>query len=323
METSKSKINFFSSYFEYLEDLGIVNVILHSYEHYPEQISSDVDYCVSEEMLLRIPQMVYDYCELSGWQLVQILQHEVNAYYCVCVSIDNPSDCVKLDVCSDYVRDGKKLINGAELLNDRALSEQGFYIPSPVSEFHYILWKTAAKAKGCEATSVRLSELYQQNVAACDELLDERGVKAKNIDFKMAEVYEILTQKYEVLGIVSRLFESKRLLDRVINPSGLILEINSEKEVEGDEFIALIETSMLDSFRSVMVKENKVTLREGIKILRSALIICKRPVLMNLTRGIMKNRNAYLAVDCESVNTVVQQVNQFLADRVQARWKLI
>jgi len=172
MPTSLSKIDFFNRYFELLESRGIASVILHTYEAYPEHIHSDVDYCVSGDNLPSIVPLVYEHCQASGWRLVQIMQHECKAFFCICVSIQDPTECVEFDVCSDYMREGKVLISAEKLLaNRRPYAQTSFHIPSLGAEFCYRLWKSIAKKKPLEKMREPLDSLYAQDSESCSNAM--------------------------------------------------------------------------------------------------------------------------------------------------------
>src|SRR5438552_725292 len=110
---------FFRLFFGELERRGIPYVILHSYQEYPEKISSDIDYAVAQEHLTKLPAIQAEIARKSGWALVQTLQHGVFAYYGVLVNLNDPQESLQLDVCSSYARIRRLLVPGKVLLANR------------------------------------------------------------------------------------------------------------------------------------------------------------------------------------------------------------
>lgn len=149
---------------------GIEYCILHGYEGYPEDVPSDVDCIMSREM---VPEHLVRFLQANrhdvGGTIVQWLQHEATAHYFVLVSNDRSAQprFLKLDVSSDYRRNGRIFYSSNEILETRRWHRQ-FWVPTCAVEFGYYLVKKIAKGTLTEAHGDRLSELFKQTPADCE-----------------------------------------------------------------------------------------------------------------------------------------------------------
>src|SRR4051794_15861398 len=110
---------FLQLFFNELESQSIPYVILHSYQELPEKIDSDIDYAVADWALPRLPYIQRDVAHRCGWALAQTLQHGVFAFYAVLLNLQEPSETLKLDACSNYARARRFLISEKILLENR------------------------------------------------------------------------------------------------------------------------------------------------------------------------------------------------------------
>ncbi len=330
MIISKSKIEFFNSYFNFLEENDIQSVILHTYADYPEKIHSDVDYCVGEADLGKIIPLINQHCYDSGWRLVQILQHEVKAFFCICVSQSNPSEYVELDVCSDYMREGKILLRAEWLLqNRRALEGKAFYVPAVGREFCYTLWKSVAKKKSKEEMLGKLDVIYEINPEECEMSLIQSNMVVSEVmeawcGARAEEVYAQQEQQYadaSKVGVVSRFV---KLLRRVVQPSGLLILVDgSEDDLEshlGSHFYS----SIKPCFRKVGMTIEKVHLiNTSVKLLKSSLVLCNASKLIPKTLYLpAKMFSSAYKLKLEHNDNMIGEVHAYLERRLQKRWGL-
>lgn len=321
---SYSKIIFFNSYFELLESRNIDHVILHTYDAYPEEIHSDVDYCVNDEDLERIPALIHEHCSNSGWRLVQILQHEVKAFFCICVSLSDPTEYIELDVCSDYMREGKVLLRAEQILSSRRKARgRSFQIPSVGAEFCYSLWKSVAKGKSLDQSAKKLAEIYEQSPEECECAMRVGKMGAAFLERgswneQGQQIYAKLEQIYAGADKVSRSSRFKKLYKRLTEPSGLFLCINeSVKGVDG-RFIA----SMKPCFRKVDKTLTKSHLfKTPVKVLRTRLIMSDRErLIVRLVYLTCKFFNAGYKLESTMSQNAVSDVHAYLEQRLQKRW---
>jgi hypothetical protein len=160
--------DFFNRLWPAFEEAGHKAVILHSWEHLPEGLDSDVDFAVSGLSPLELLRWVFDFSQKHGWRLVQVIEHEPRALYMVCIQEEAPFHAMALDVTWDYRRLGHRLIFSEVLMTGRRKPEgKSFHVPAPGAEFCYILAKSAAKGKCFTEVKERLEELLREDPQDC------------------------------------------------------------------------------------------------------------------------------------------------------------
>ena len=324
MKHSLSTINFFNSYFELLKHEDIAHVILHTYDQYPERLHSDVDYCVSDQNLRRVIPLLYAHCVNSGWKLVQIMQHEVKAFFCICVSSQNPNNYIQLDVCSHYMHEGKVLIKADDLLrNRRKLKHKSFYIPAVGVEFCYSLWKSVAKKKPIEAMFKRLADLYDSDPVQCREVMQTMQMISGKGSFRSWEEHgEPLHQKLESIyqnrSIDYRRGQTRKWLARVERPTGLYVSLSRDLS-EADRKSIIRQLSPY--FRSARVQNSsKISPSVYKDILKSTLIVS---VQSNQRCGVLallaSIQQAVLQIESPDQGRVIEAVLDYLESRLVKR----
>ncbi len=271
---SLNQVDFFSSYFHALSEEHIEYVILHSYDKYPQEIHSDVDYCVKDENLKKTIAHLFDFCRKNGWRMIQVLQHEVTAFFCVCVCCDNPEDYIQLDVCSHYIRRGKLMIKDQVLLTGRHQFPGGeFFVPDHKAELAYMLWKAAAKNKPLESIRERVDMLLNENGEEhaqnnLSKVVCMLGL-SESFDTSSAALNE-LSDKYSRLPMLTRRGQLLRVLRRLRYPAGAYCMVKDEKVLAscGPALQKLSEVA----FRGFAVT-SKPKLSDYLSIIRSTLLV--------------------------------------------------
>ena len=112
-----------------------------------EDLSGDVDIVVRPESIEVPAEFIQKICESCRVVCVQILQHEVTAFYFVVSwEEDGEHQFLKLDICSDYYSNARFLLGANRLLSNRYKElESGFYYPAPEDNFLYYLIKKVDK----------------------------------------------------------------------------------------------------------------------------------------------------------------------------------
>lgn len=327
MSESLSKIDFFNSYFELLKSRGIASVILHTYKAYPEHIHSDVDYCVSDGDLAEIIPLVDEHCQKSGWRLVQIMQHESKAFFCICVSKYDSSEYLELDVCSDYMREGKILIRAEDLLaGRRCLRDKHFYVPSPGAEFCYGLWKSVAKKKSTQMMFDQLNTLYDRDPENCLNAMVDLGIfeshhNAQYWKTQGEKIYSNLVSRYNKMPVASQKRQLQRLYSRVVNPSGLVILLPSrESKNETD----LILNACRHAFRKTARSKKSDSPAATWKImLRSTLVLYEGKGFSRWLLCTLAARfDALLQLGTGSLDQKTNQIFEYLEVRLVKRWGL-
>lgn len=241
---------FFDRYWASLEDEGWKAIILHSWKDLPAQIESDVDYavagCEPRELLTFLDRFSSEH----GWKLVQVIEHEPSAYFCVCMQDGGNFEQIALDVTWDYRRLGHFLVS-SEILqkNARQVDGKSFKVPAPGAEAAYILAKAAAKNKDYQDVEPRLQELYREGSRSFVGVLEKAlGFQSQHEDSE-AEFLSDLKAWYSDATIFKSVRSGKRYglseiqlyLRRCRQPTGLWLGF-SGGEPNNDE--ALIDEAL-------------------------------------------------------------------------------
>ena len=162
-----SRSDFCRLYFSELDRQGIPYVILHSYETFPDQIGSDVDYAVPTRDLSRLVSLQRGLAERQGWCLAHVVEAHIYAVCSVVVNLEDPSIFLQLDACGHYVEGGCFVLRDAALLENRR-PWRGYFVPAPAIEFAYLLAKALAKGQPVAPRLPRLRELWQRDPEATE-----------------------------------------------------------------------------------------------------------------------------------------------------------
>jgi hypothetical protein len=163
-----SREEFFNAYWAALDGRNWPHVVLHSWQDLPERIDSDVDYAVAGVSAGELLRFLAAFCRARNWRLVQIIEHEPGAYYCLCMQVKGPFAWLALDVTWDYGRCGHVLVRSEFLVSDRRrVAGKSFAVPSVGGEFCYLLAKAAAKGKDFSQIRGRLAELLAEDLDGC------------------------------------------------------------------------------------------------------------------------------------------------------------
>ncbi|HEX3797427.1 MAG TPA: hypothetical protein VH413_01900 [Verrucomicrobiae bacterium] len=247
---------FFQLYFSELERRGIPCVIIHSYQEYPEKIASDIDYSVPQEHLPGLHLILADLAEKNGWALVQTLQHGVFAYYSVVVNLEDPTQNLRLDACSAYARVRRYFVPETVLLTNR-VKYRGFFVPSPAGEFAYVVAKMYdAKNRSPAQYLPRLKQLWSQDKLGAEKnFTDLFGNTGKTVE----QWFDCPPDEWRPLGPImytrkkfgaALLFrEAKRVLKRVMNPTGVSVAILGLDDAARKSLVARLEELLQPCFR--------------------------------------------------------------------------
>jgi hypothetical protein len=270
--------DFFNSYWLALERRGWDAVILHSWQNLPDVIDSDVDYAVrgptSRELLCFLSQ----FAKSVGWRLVQAIEHEPKAIFCVCQQAEPPFESIQLDVAWLYRREGHILLS-SELIFEKTYAAPGksFCVMSEGSEFAYLLAKAAAKGKNFDRVKPRLVELLSSNPKSCVHVasrafgnVPEVGsdIRAWEIWFSRAECFESVRSGRK-LGLSELLMYGRR----IIAPTGHSITVG--KNLDSSSLSRLVEI-LAPSFRGHGLSKSQdffQRLKNAWMLVRSRLVI--------------------------------------------------
>jgi thymidylate kinase len=138
---------------DFFERSGVPCCVVGDTRGFLEAIPSDVDIVVPHEAFAVAPRLIGRFCREHDMRLVQLIQHEQTACYFVLAWAGEPDGFrfLAADICSDYLRGGRRLLTAEEILAQRepAIDEsgvaRGFCVPPPHVRFIYYLLKKIDK----------------------------------------------------------------------------------------------------------------------------------------------------------------------------------
>ncbi|WP_237067311.1 hypothetical protein [Microbulbifer guangxiensis] len=167
------------TFFKFLEDRGLKYCVVGDSTRMPVEVPSDIDIVVESDSLRRINGLIREFCLNYDLAHVQTLHHEQSAYYYVLAFVDKSGtlDFLHPDVCGDYFRRGRKLLNSEDLLIDRVVavdedgSSKNFYVATPHQEFIYYFIKKIDKGAVNSSQFDHLRRQYLLAVEDCKKML--------------------------------------------------------------------------------------------------------------------------------------------------------
>jgi len=144
---------------ELLDRSGVPYCLLHGRERLGESATPDVDLAILPQDLGRVEELLFS---LKNSCCVQLLQHESTGFYFVLAAVDGQTiRFLRLDLATDYRRNGRLFMNAAELLSGRQLRDS-IWVASPEVEFSYLLIKKVLKGNISPFQLERLQLLANQ-----------------------------------------------------------------------------------------------------------------------------------------------------------------
>ncbi len=276
---------FFNSYWEAISRRNWTAVILHSWRNLPEKIESDVDYAVRGTQPRELLEFLAKYSRSKGWRLIQVIEHEPDAYFCVCVQRTAPYSHLQLDVTWSYSRLGHHLV-GADLLfeNKRDIPGKSFHVTSPGTEFTYLLAKAAAKGKNFSDIREDLNELLREDAAGCHRSASRAFGAVPDSTSSECETLSAWSEWFDGApffkavrkGRKFRIPELLLYLRRILHPTGFMIPTG---RTVNDEGISRIADVLAPAFRHTNVLRtwdirNRLNLLQ--RLIRTTLVIDAR-----------------------------------------------
>lgn len=223
----------------------IAYVILSAYQGYPDRIDSDVDFMVSAADFARLPGVLGRPGCIPGAQLLQRLQHETTAcYYVFATQVGARLAYLRPDADADYWRRGRLWLRSDMVLASRRLAPAGFWVPAPAVEFEYYLVKCIDKASLDAKHVARLAALLQEDELGCRaallRLMGQHGLSqtlqsalqsgdvawfAQHRASLRRALAPAMPRESAGGRLLSRLADARQLLNRIRQPSGLVIAV--------------------------------------------------------------------------------------------------
>ena len=178
-ENTSSTSKVIASFFDLLTRGKIPYCVVGSNaDQLPKVPDNDIDIIVAVAFLFEVERVIIESAASCNAVISQILPHETCAYYYVLsVACGEGYQFVKLDICSDYLRNGRLMIPADKLLDGRRAlwrdNKQFLYLPSPKAEFAYYIMKKVDKGHLDEKALCHLKAVYAEDAQGCDAVLRE------------------------------------------------------------------------------------------------------------------------------------------------------
>ncbi len=250
---------------KHLEDSGVRYCVLHGVEEPPLDPEGDLDIACFPDEFPRLEAALNDREEVS---CIQLIQHESTGYYFVLAIREGGSTgFLKLDVATDFRRNGRVFFKPGELLEGRRRLE-GIWTSSPRTEFSYLLVKKTLKGAWPEHQKKRLqalrAELGQAAGEAAAILLGEKlsGEVLSYLSNGDWDAFEnalprmrkgllrraLLRRPFSVLGYW--LSECNRIRRRFASPTGLSVAVMGSDGAGKSTLVGRLKEEAADAFRA-------------------------------------------------------------------------
>lgn len=165
--------------FRFLERAGAPWCVVGDARDYPQAIASDLDIVLAPEAFAGLPRLLAQFCRECDVRLVQWIEHEQTAVYCVLAWLggDGGFRFLAADFCSDYCRGGRRLLAAEELLEEWAPAAdargyaRGFRVPPAPVQFIYYLMKKVDKLELDDEHGEYLSACWHEDPEGARSLL--------------------------------------------------------------------------------------------------------------------------------------------------------
>ena len=156
-----NQADFLQNLFELLDTHGARYCVLHSFEHLPLEVLSDLDIAVHPDDRPKLA-VVFRHLSEKGYRPIQCLNYAVGAFYFVFVWFEGSAlQSVAVNVAFEHRRNGLILGAGKDLVLGRRRLES-IWAPRPSMEFEYLLTKKTLKGSVPAQEAKRLKALVEE-----------------------------------------------------------------------------------------------------------------------------------------------------------------
>jgi len=258
--------------FDYFNKNSIDYCVVGDAELLPEIINGDVDIVISESDFSIVVSALTKFCNDSDCRLVQVLKHEVTAFYYVLSFLDENKEVAYLhpDICSDYCREGRLLISSDRFLKNKRIAksrsgdEKPFYAPPPEVDFIYYLIKKIEKGSVDQVQLAHLRYRYFESPFECEEYAKEyftdieissflKYIKDNKLDginnvLPKLKRKLLMSRRSTVWGKCKNVFRKTK---RIFQPTGLIIAFLGPDGAGKTAIGECLEKDLAPAFRGV------------------------------------------------------------------------
>jgi thymidylate kinase len=224
--------------FAFFERNHIAYCVLGNPASYPWHYVGDVDLAVSAQTFSRGDSLIRQLCQETGLRWIQKLHHEETACAYILCWFEKKGDpqFLMLDICSDYLQNGKCLLDSEALLFNAAYqSAHACRVAEPAMAFIYYLLKKVGKQTLTNQHGQYLSTLYHQNSQGASTQISmfwpvalQPLITQAALSENWKPVQQALPKLLETTRVTKRislLQELQRKMGRLLNPTGLLVVV--------------------------------------------------------------------------------------------------
>jgi len=292
----RARAEMFAAFVGELNRAEVPYCLLSGYENYPDPNDTDVDFMVGPQDAVGVPRVLRAAARQTGASLVQVLQHETTAWYFVLAKqVGSRVAYLHPDCSTDYRREGRLWLRSREVLMGRRRLGKTF-VPAKPDEFVYYVIKKVLKQEIDEAQLHRLKNLYVASPEECAARM-RRFWSAKSVSAFVSamlsgNVWRVKWEMPALLGelqtsprigelvpqAIQRVHEGRRLAQRVIRPTGLVVCISGGSGQQRDALAAGLEANLRPAFRRTTIIDAPSiasSIRHWVERVQSTLVIRK------------------------------------------------
>jgi hypothetical protein len=292
-----ARAEMFAAFVERLNAAGIPYCLLSGYGSYPYVGDSDVDFMVRLRDGTRIAPLLREVAGRCCGLLVQAIQHETGAcYFVLAKHIGDRTAYLHLDCATDYRREGRLWLAAEDVLKNRRRSG-AFFVAAAADEFQYYIIKKTLKQQISAAQLQGIRTLYLTDPEECCGRLRRFWSKATagalvsailtcDVTWGRLHLATLLAELQRSAPLenwrqrgAQQVRELRRLVERVINPTGLTIGVCGGNAARRSRFAESVVENLRPAFRRArVVKENDMAgVRSDVSLwlatVRSALVI--------------------------------------------------
>jgi hypothetical protein len=268
---SRIRTELLTTFVEQMNLARIPYCLLSGFQDYPEVMASDVDFMIRPDDAERIAPLVAEVARRCGAQLVQAIRHETGARYFVLAKQSGRVVAYLHPDCSaDYRRRGRLWLAAEQVIENRQ-RYKSFFVPAIADEFAYYLTKKILKQTIASEQLQRLGALFvsrpdecrtrmrrfwpERTVAAIEQALSRQAVwwMQFHLPALLSELCASVPIESAGQRMMQQVREWQRRLERLMNPTGLIIAVRGGSEQQREQLASALEHNLRPAFRRTLI----------------------------------------------------------------------